>query len=106
MAANNNKDIDYRPLLQSIVEAIVFNALVTKEGFKHMSNDFSAMDAALGGVEQAIRDVAEAIANPAVDNNDQATIDGFTARLVGAADALAAAKAAEDAEDAGPAPAA
>lgn len=68
-----------------------------------MANNFEALVAAVDGVEAGIRAVAEAIANPATDLNDQPTIDALTGRLVAAADALAAAKAAEDAED-NPAP--
>lgn len=70
-----------------------------------MSNNFDALTAAVSAVEDGIRAVAEAIANPATDLTDQPTIDALSARLVAAADALAAAKAAEDSEDgAAPAP--
>lgn len=64
-----------------------------------MANNFEGLKAAIAAVEAGIRQVAEAIANPAVDNNDQATIDGLTGQLTAAADALAAATAAEVAED-------
>lgn len=94
--------------LHLIAAAILFHANVMKEGFKRMANDFTGLKAALASVEDGIRSVAAAIANPAVDNNDQAVIDGLTAQLSAAADALAAATAAEVAEDgtaAAPAPA-
>lgn len=90
--------------LDEIVKQLRLLNLIQIEGIKSMSNNFDALSAALAGVEDGIRSVAEAIANPAVDNNDQATIDGLTARLTAAADALAAATAAENAEDAGPVP--
>lgn len=69
-----------------------------------MANNFSNMDAAINRVADEVRAVAEAIANPAVDNNDQEVIDGLTARLDAAADALEVAREAENAEDAGPQP--
>ena len=97
--------VDYRSALYSIRDAIIVNSFIVREGFLRMANDFSAAMAALDAVEQAIRDVAAAIANPATNLNDQPTIDGITSRLTAAADALAAAKSAEDAEDAGTPPA-
>jgi hypothetical protein len=88
--------------LEKLIHLLELSLVVQLKGIQSMSNNFEALSAALAGVEDGIRSVAEAIANPAVDNNDQATIDGLTARLNAAADALAAATAAEDAEDAGP----
>lgn len=88
--------------LHLVAAAILFHAHTMKEGFRHMANDFTGLKAALAAVEDGIRSVAAAIANPAVDKNDQTTIDGLTAQLTAAADALAAATAAENAEDAGP----
>jgi hypothetical protein len=70
-----------------------------EEGFIIMANDFSGLNAALDAVAAGLAEVAAAIANPAADNNDQATIDAITARLGGFADQLSAAKVAEDAED-------
>jgi hypothetical protein len=100
---SKDKQLDF---LFKCVKDLYQRVTLLEKGFIVMANDFSALDAALAGVEQAIRDVAAAIANPAVDNNDQATIDAITARLGAAADALAAAKAAEDVEDGVAAPAA
>lgn len=93
------KTIDYRPALHMIAEAIVLNALIMKKGFQDMANDFSGLNSALDAVVAGIQEVAAAIANPAVDNNDQTVIDGLTAKLTAAADALKAATAAEVAED-------
>lgn len=64
-----------------------------------MSNDFSGLTAAIDAVAVGISEVAAAIANPAVDKNDQATIDALTAKLNGMVAALTAATAAENAED-------
>lgn len=97
MAAN--KDIDYRPALYSIRNAIEDLTDVHLKGILIMANDFGAALVALDAVEAGIREVAAAIANPATDLNDQPTIDALTARLTAAAEALAAAKVAEDAED-------
>ena len=84
-----------------IAAAILTHAKVTKEGFSRMANNFAALTAAVDAVAAEISAVAAAIANPAVDNNDQPTIDALTARLTAAADALKAATAAENAEDGG-----
>jgi hypothetical protein len=94
-----SRNIDYRPLLLGIVEALTLNTIVQLKGIKQMANDFTGLSAALDAVVAGIQEVAAAIANPAVDNNDQAVIDGFTAKLTAAADALKAATAAENAED-------
>lgn len=64
-----------------------------------MANDFTGLKTALDEVVAGINSVAAAIANPAVDNNDQAVIDGLTTQLQAAAAALSAATAAEVAED-------
>ena len=70
-----------------------------------MSNNFDRMNAAVEAVGAAVLDVATAIRNPAVDKNDQATIDALSTKLEAAAAALAVATADENAEDAGtPAP--
>lgn len=95
--------IDYTPALLLIAEAILFNTFVLKKGFENMANDFSGLSSALDAVVAGIQEVAAAIANPAVDNNDQTVIDGLTAKLTAAADALKAATAAEVAEDGTPA---
>jgi hypothetical protein len=72
-----------------------------EEGVVIMANSFNEMTAAVDRVADSVRAVADAIANPAVDNNDQAVIDDLTSRLNSAADALDAATSAENAEDAG-----
>lgn len=105
MKAIHSKDKQVEFLFRQ-VKSLTEDILLLQKGFLVMANDFSALDAALAGVEEAIREVAAAIANPAQDNNDQAVIDAITARLGAAADALAAAKTAEDAEDGVVAPAA
>lgn len=87
--------------LWKLATAVELHAYAIIESAKSMSNDFSGLNAALDAVAQGIVDVAAAIANPATDNSDQATIDGFTARLTDLATQLSAAKVAEDAEDAG-----
>jgi hypothetical protein len=98
LKATLSKDNQYGFVFKCLKE-LYHRVLILEKGFIVMANDFSGLDAALAGVEEAIREVAAAIANPAVDNNDQAVIDAITARLGAAADALGAAKAAEDAED-------
>lgn len=64
-----------------------------------MANNFAALSAAIDAVVAGIQEVRDAIANPAVDKNDQTVIDGLTARLTDAAAALTAATAEENAED-------
>lgn len=93
------------PALHLITAALLLLNNTLSKGFKLMANDFTGLKAALEAVQAGILSVAAAIANPAVDNNDQAVIDGFTAQLKAAADALAAATAAEVAEDGTTAPA-
>lgn len=87
------------PALHLITAALLVLNDTLSKGFKRMANDFSGLKTALEAVQAGILSVAAAIANPAVDNNDQTVIDGFTAQLKAAADALAAATAAEVAED-------
>jgi hypothetical protein len=82
-----------------IAAAILTHAKVIKEGNIHMANNFSALTAAIDAVLGGIQEVAAAIANPAVDKNDQATIDALTAKLTTAAAALQSAVVAENAED-------
>lgn len=97
---------DYGPILVCLIEAIELNSLTLLKGFKLMANNFEGLSAAIDAVVVGIQEVAAAIANPAVDNNDQTVIDGLTAKLTAAAAALTDATAAENAEDAGtPAPA-
>jgi cell division GTPase FtsZ len=83
-----------------IINLTILNKVLSK-GFNDMANNFAALSAAIDAVVAGIQEVAAAIANPAVDNNDQTVIDGFTAKLTAAADALKAATAAENAEDTG-----
>lgn len=64
-----------------------------------MANNFAALSAAIDAVVAGIQEVRDAIANPAVDKNDQTVIDGLTARLTDAAAALSAAVSEENAED-------
>jgi len=90
---------DYTRALHYIAAAILYHANTMKEGFRSMANNFDELKAAVAAVEAGIRSVADAIANPAVDNNDQAVIDQLSGQLKIAADALAAATAAENAED-------
>ena len=66
-----------------------------------MSNNFDRLTAAVTLVGGAVVDVAAAIRNPAVDKNDQATIDALATQLEAAAAALQVATADENAEDAG-----
>jgi len=74
-----------------------------EEGNEIMANNFDRLNAAVQSVADNVLDVAEAIRNPAVDNNDQEVIDELAGRLEDAASALDAATAEENAEDAGPA---
>jgi hypothetical protein len=89
----------FRPCLGRIADALELNNVIQLEGLLIMANNFSGLSAALDAVVAGIQEVAAAIANPAVDNNDQAVIDGFTAKLTAAADALKSATAAEVVED-------
>lgn len=95
--------LNTHPLYLITAALLLLNDTLSK-GLNNMANDFSGLKAALEAVEAGIRGVAAAIANPAIDNNDQLVIDGFTAQLKTAADALASATAAEQAEDGTPAP--
>lgn len=63
-----------------------------------MSLDLSALKAAVDTVATNILAVSSAIANPAVDNNDQQIIDELTTRLNNSAAALQAAVDEENAE--------
>jgi hypothetical protein len=90
----------------TIQDSLLYRVLRTgvrlfEEGVVIMANSFNEMTAAVDRVAASVRSVADAIANPAVDNNDQAVIDDLTSRLNSAADALDAATSAENAEDAG-----
>lgn len=87
------------PALHLIAAALLLLNDTLSKGFKLMANDFSGLKAALDAVVEGINAVAAAIANPAVDNNDQAVIDSLTTQLQAAASALSAATAAEVAED-------
>jgi hypothetical protein len=93
------------PALHLITAALLLLNNTLSKGFELMANDFSGLKAALDAVVAGINSVAAAIANPAVDNNDQAVIDSLTSQLQAAAAALSAATAAEVAEDGTPAPA-
>lgn len=64
-----------------------------------MANNFERLSSAVQSVADRVEDVAEAIRNPAVDNNDQAVIDDLAGRLESAAAALDTAVAEERAED-------
>lgn len=64
-----------------------------------MANNFERLEAAVSRVADEVQAVAEAIANPAVDNNDQEVIDDLSSRLEAAADSLRSATEAENAED-------
>lgn len=64
-----------------------------------MANSFNSLSAAVDRVSASVEAVAEAIRNPAVDNNDQAVIDDLAGRLEAAAAALDSAVDAEKAED-------
>jgi hypothetical protein len=87
------------PALHLITAALLLLNNTLSKGFELMANDFTGLKAALDEVVAGINSVAAAIANPAVDNNDQAVIDGLTTQLQAAAAALSAATAAEVAED-------
>lgn len=64
-----------------------------------MANDFTALAAAIDLVANAVTEVAAAIRNPAVDNNDQGTIDTLAGRLEAIGAALSEALVAEQEED-------
>jgi hypothetical protein len=67
-----------------------------------MANNFERLEGAVSRVADEVEAVAQAIANPSVDNNDQAVIDDLSSRLEAAADSLRSATEAENAEDSGP----
>lgn len=53
-----------------------------------MAEDFSNLSAAIDTVTTEIAEAVAILQNPAVDNNNQATIDQLTAKLTGASGAL------------------
>jgi len=103
--------------LDSLTGALWHIGEAIEKGTKRMANNFEQLTAAVDRVSKQVeliggdvRAVADAIANPAVDNNSQPVIDDLTGRLNAAGDALdsastalASATEAENAEDAGPA---
>ena len=64
-----------------------------------MANDFSRLTTAVQVVADNVAAVAEAIRNPAVDNNDQAVIDNLAGKLEAVVNVLGEAFIAEQAED-------
>ena len=84
------------------LNSILISYLIWK--VNKMANSFEGLEAAASRIADEVAAVAEAIANPAVDNNDQEVIDDLTARLNSAADALRSATEAENAEDGASAP--
>jgi hypothetical protein len=86
--------LEYLPVLLRIAEAL-------EEGNYIMADNFDRMTKAVDRVANEVQAVADAIRNPAVDNNNQAVIDELAGRLEGAADALESATNEENAEDAG-----
>lgn len=103
--AKQEREIDYRPALYAIRNAIDSLSIIQLEGMILMSNNFERLNAAVTLVGLNVAAVAEAIRNPAIDNNDQAVIDALAGQLEAAASILAAAKVEEDAEDGTAAPA-
>ena len=87
--------------IEMLRHAVDVQSVILLKGFHNMSNDFTKLTAAIDDVAGKIVDVAQAIRNPEVNNNDQATIDAMATRLEAASAALLAATAAENAEDAG-----
>jgi hypothetical protein len=74
-------------------------AQAIEEGTIILSNDFSRLQTAVNLVAANVLAVAEAIRNPAVDKNDQATIDSLAESLEAAAAALDVAREEENVED-------
>jgi hypothetical protein len=89
--------VDYTPYLLVIIQLLALNLKETK----NMANNFDRLVAAIDAVSAGIAAVAEAIRNPAVDNNDQVVIDELAGRLEASAALLSAALADEQAEDGG-----
>lgn len=98
------KSPDYRPHLEALADAIYFLALSFMEGITIMSNDFTALSAAIDNVTAEIAAAVAILSNPAVDNNDQSVIDALTAKLTGAASTLGGALPAAPAPVETPAP--
>jgi gamma-glutamylcysteine synthetase len=82
-----------------LADAIFYHCYTLQEIYKNMANDFSRLTTAVQVVADNVAAVAEAIRNPAVDNNDQAVIDDLAGKLEAAANALGEAFLAEQAED-------
>jgi hypothetical protein len=90
-----------KSLLWAFVDAYLYHTDTLRKGIDIMANSFERLSAAADRIADEIQSVADAIRNPAVDNNDQAQIDELAGRLEGAADSLAGLAEEERAEDAG-----
>lgn len=86
------------------VAAAVLAAAVTNILKGPTMADFTRLNAALDSIATEIAALAEAIRNPATDNNDQTQVDDLAGRAEAAAAALQGLKVEEDAEDTGPTP--
>lgn len=91
------KEIDYRPALYSIRNALYAGILIDIER-NNILADLSRLSAAVEAVSAGVSALVDAIRNPAADG-DQAGIDAAAASLEAAVAALAEGLALEQAED-------
>jgi hypothetical protein len=92
------KNIDYRPALYSIRNALYAGALINIERNNILASNFERIQLAVSLVAQRVAEVSAAIRNPENDG-DQVLLDELAAALENAAAGLLQATAEENAED-------
>ena len=98
-AFGNKKPSFTARAIEAVAHAIVTHGILVYKGLTNLANDFTQLAAAIDAVARATEEVAAAIRNPAVDNNDQGTIDALAGRLEAVSAVLAGALVEEQAED-------
>ena len=93
--------IDYGSALALLTDVTWYQTNILEEILDMAKNNFDRLAQAVQSVADRVDEVAAAIRNPSVDNNDQAVIDDLAGRLEAASDALDTAVAEENTEDAG-----